>query len=176
MAHHRIAPGKTALYAVCLAGIVAGLALWAAPGRPAQIPAPAGAVALPDTLAFEVRYAGLGAEGVDMVWRAQASGPVAGLVTIRMEYAGDPADRRMPTWPVNVSLFFSADDFRGSFAAELSGTMSWRTGEMRAAGLVSDGARRDTAVEQRMRVTRPGLDGTATVVFYPRVAWAGARE
>ena len=129
MADHRIAPRKTALYAVCLAGIVAGLALWAAPGRPAQVPPPAESVALPDTLAFEVRYGGIGAEGVDMVWRARAGGPVAGLVTIRMEYAGDPADRRMPIWPVNVWLFYSADDLRGSFAAELSGTMSWRTGE-----------------------------------------------
>jgi len=176
MADHRIAPSKAALYAVCLAGIVAGLALWAAPGRPAEVPAPAGAVALPDTLAFEVRYGGIGAEGVDMVWRGQTGGVVAGQVTIRMQYAGDPADRGMPTWPVNVWLFFSADDFRGSFAAELSGTMSWRTGEMRVAGLVSDGARRDTAVEQRMRVMRPGLNGTASVVFYPRIAWAGARE
>ena len=79
----------------------------------------------------------------------------------------------MPIWPVNVWLVFSADDFRGSFAAELSGTMSWRTGEMRVAGLVSDGVRRDTAIEQRMRVVRPGLNGSATVVFYPRLAWTG---
>jgi hypothetical protein len=170
MADHRIAPGKTALFAVCLAGIVAGLALGPAPGRPPQVPAPAGAVALPDTLAFEVRNAGIGAESVEMVWRAQTGEPVAGLVTIRMEYAGDPADRRMPIWPVNVWLFFSADDLQDSFAAELSGTMSWRTGEMRVAGLVSDGARRDMAVEQRMRVIRPGLDGTAVVVFYPRIS------
>jgi hypothetical protein len=175
MADHHITPGKTALYLVCLAGIVAGLALWAAPGGPDRVPARATEV-LPDTLAFEVRYGGIAAEGGNMLWQAETDGPMAGLVTIRMEYAGDPADRRMPTWPVNVGLIFSADDLRGSFAAELSGTMSWRTGEMRVAGLVSDGARRDAAVEQRMRVMRPGLDGNATLVFYPRIAWAGARE
>lgn len=173
MADHRTPPRKTALFAVCLAGLVAGLGLRTAPGRLAQVPASADSVALPDTLAFEVRYGGFGAEGMDMVWRVQAAGPVAGLVTIRMEYAGDPADRRMPIWPVNVWLFFSADDLGRSFAAELSGTMSWLTGEMRVAGLVSDGARRDTAIEQRMRVVRPGLNGSATVVFYPRLAWAG---
>jgi hypothetical protein len=174
VADHRIARRKAALSTVCLLGIVA-IALWAAPGRPAQGPA-SGSVALSDSLAFEVRYGGIGAEGMDMVWRAQAGGPVAGLVTIRVEYAGDPADRRMPVWPVNVWLYLSADDFRGSFVAELSGTMNWRTGEMRVAGLVSDGARRDTAVEQRMRVRRPGLNGSAVVVFYPRVAWARVRE
>jgi hypothetical protein len=176
MAHYHTAPGKAALFAACLGGIVAALVLWAPPGRPAPVPVPAESVALPDTLAFEVRYGGIGVEGVDLVWRAQAGGPVAGLVTIRMEYAGDPADRRMPTWPVNVRLFFSADDLRSSFAAELSGTMNWRTGEMRAAGLVGDGARQDTAIEHRMRVTRPELDGLATVVFYPRIASAGVRE
>ncbi len=176
MADHRIAPRSVALYAVSLAGIAAGLMFWAAPGRPAQMPPRAESVVLPDTLAFEVRYGGLGAEGVDMVWRARAGGPVAGLVTIRMEYAGDPADRRMPVWPVNVRLFYSADDLRNSFAAELSGTMSWKTGELRVAGLVSDGARRDTALEQRMRVTQPELNGTATIVFYPRIAWAGVRQ
>jgi hypothetical protein len=169
MAEHRITPGKTALYVVCLAGIVAGLALWAEPGRQAQVPTPA-TEALPDTLAFEVRYGGIAAEGGNMLWRAQTDGPMGGLVTIRMEYAGDPADRRMPTWPVNVWLIFSADDPRGSFAAELSGTMSWRSGEMRVAGLVSDGARRDAAVEQRMRVMRPELNGTGTVVFYRRIS------
>jgi hypothetical protein len=173
MADHPIISGETALYVVCLAGIVAGLALWATPDRPDRVPAPA-TEALPDTLAFEVRYGGIAAEGGNMLWQAQTDGPMAGLVTIRMEYAGDPADRRMPTWPVNVGLFFSAEDLRSSFAAELSGTMSWRTGEMRVAGLVSDGARRDAAVEQRMRLMRPGLNGTATVVFFPRLAWAGA--
>jgi hypothetical protein len=172
MADHRIAHGKIALYGVCLAGIVAGLVPWAAPGRRAQVPASAGPEAPPDTLAFEVRYGGIAAEGGNMLWRARTDGPIAGLVTIRMEYAGDPADRRMPIWPVNVWLLFSADDLRGSFAAELSGTMSWRTGEMRVAGLASDGARRDAAVEQRMRVNRPGLDGTAVVVFYPRISMA----
>jgi hypothetical protein len=176
MADYHTAPRKAALFALCLAGIVAALALWAAPGRPAPVPVPAESVALPDTLAFEVRYGGIGVEGVDLVWRAQVGGPVAGLVTTRMEYAGDPADRRMPTWPVNVRLYFSADHLRGSFAAELSGTMNWRTGEMRAAGLVGDGARQDTAIEHRMRVTRPELDGLAMVVFYPRIASAGVRE
>jgi hypothetical protein len=170
MADHRITPGRTALYVVCLAVIVAGLALWAPPGRPAQVPASAGPEALPDTLVLEVRYGGIAAEGGNILWRAQTDGPIAGLVTIRMEYAGDPADRRMPIWPVNVWLLFAADDLRGSFAAELSGTMSWRTGEMRVAGLVSEGARRDAAVEQRMRDIRPGLDGTATVVFYRRIS------
>jgi len=176
MAEPRPAPRKTALYAFCLAGIVAGLALWAAPGRPAQVAAPAESVGLPDTLDFEVRYDGLGAAGDTMVWLARARGPSAGAATIRMEYAGDPAERRMPIWPVNTWIYFSADDYRHSFTAELSGSINWRTGDMRVAGLVGDGPRASTAVELRMRLERKGLDGSASVVFYRRVAWGGVRE
>jgi hypothetical protein len=174
VAVYSTASRKTALLVMFLAGSV-GVAVWAAP----QAPAPVGPVvrpaALADTLSFEVQYGGIGPEGVDLVWRARPEGAVAGLVTIRMEFAGEPADRSMPLWPVNVWLFYSADDLRSSFAAELSGTMNWRTGTMRAAGLVSDGARQDTAIELRTELAGRGMNGEARVVFYPRVAWGKAR-
>ena len=92
------------------------------------------------------------------------------MVTIRVEYAGSPSDRHMPVWPVNAWLFFSATDLSSSFAAELSGSMNWGSGEMRVTGLVSDGIRQDTAVEQRIRLRRPGFAGLATVRFLPRLA------
>jgi hypothetical protein len=128
------------------------------------------AALLPDTLAFEVEYGGIGAEGVDLIWRGRAGGRLPGQVTIRMEYAGVPGDRSMPVWPVNLRLFYSADDYRGSFAAELTGSTNWRTGETRVSGIVSDGARRDAPIEQRLQLHRPGLGGSATVVFLPRLA------
>jgi hypothetical protein len=131
-------------------------------------------VRLPDTLAFEVEYAGVGAEGIDLVWRGQAEGSVPGRVTIRMEYAGGADERAMPVWPVNVWLFYSADDYRSSFAAELSGSMNWRSGEMRVSGLVSDGSRINVPLEQRIQLHRPGLAGAVTLVFLPRVALSHA--
>ena len=134
----------------------------------------AAAADLPDTLAFEVEYAGIGAEGIDLIWRGHAEGAVPGLVTIRMEYAGGTEDRPMPVWPVNVWLFYSADDYGSSFAAELSGSMNWRTGELRVSGLVSDGLRMNVPLEQRLQLHRPGLAGTVTVVFLPRVALSDA--
>jgi hypothetical protein len=75
----------------------------------------------------------------------------------------------MPIWPVNAWLLFSADDYRSSFCAELSGSMNWRSGEMRVTGLVSDGPPRDVPIEQRIHLRRPGLSGTATVYFLPRM-------
>ena len=125
---------------------------------------------LPDTLAFEVEYAGIGAEGIDLVWRGQAAGSVPARVTIRMEYAGGTEDHAMPVWPVNVWLFYSADDYRSSFAAELSGSMNWRTGELRVSGLVSDGLRRNVPIEQRVQLHMPELAGAFTLVFLSRVA------
>lgn len=134
-------------------------------------PAPA---RLPDTLAFEVEYAGVGAEGIDLVWRGEAAGSVPGRVTIRMEYAGGTGDHAMPVWPVNVWLFYSADDYLSSFAAELSGSMNWRSGELRVSGLVSDGSRINAPLEQRLQLHRPGLAGAVTLVFLPRVALSHA--
>ena len=141
-----------------------GRAVVVPPAAAAPAPAPA---ELPDTIEFEVRYAGVGAEGVDLVWRGTARAPAA-RVTIRLEYAGRAGERHKPRWPVNAWLFYTADDLRGSFAAELSGSMDWRTGEMRVTGLVSDGARLGLPLEQRMQVRAPELAGAAQVVFLPR--------
>jgi hypothetical protein len=137
----------------------------------------AGTLARPaDTLGFEVEYGGMGAEGVDLLWRGHALAPLPGFVTIRMEYAGSVEERRMPIWPVNVWLFYSADDLRSSFAAELSGSMNWRTGELGVSGIVSDGGRRrGVPLDQRLQLHRPGLAGTVTLVFLPPFAMLGAR-
>ncbi len=131
-------------------------------------------VILPDTLSFDVEYSGIGAEGVDLIWRGHAGGVVPGQVTIRMEYAGGSEDEAMPVWPVNVWLFYAAENYHGSFAAELSGSMNWRTGELRVSGLVSDGLRMNIPLEQRIQLHRPGLAGTVTLVFLPHVALSDA--
>jgi hypothetical protein len=142
--------------------------------QPAAKMTPQPEIQMPDTLSLPVGYVGVGAEGVDMIWRGRVTGPAGGQLTIRLEYAGITADRQMPIWPVNAWLFYSADNYRASFAAEVSGSMNWRTGEMRVTGLVSDGFRMGAAVEQRMQVGRPGLDGSARVVFLSSTAvWQG---
>ena len=150
---------------------VAALAAGAGRVAPAarEIVGPA-SVVLPDTLSFDVEYAGAGTEDLGLIWRGHADGAVPAQVTIRMEYAGGSEDHAMPVWPVNVWLFYSADDYRSSFAAELGGSMNWRTGELRASGLVSDGLRMNVPLEQRVQLHRPGLAGAVTVVFLPRVA------
>jgi hypothetical protein len=163
---------RAALFVV---GALASLALLAvsagrsrSAGAEASTPPVRGAI-LPDTLAFDVEYAGISAEGLDLIWRGRADGPVPGQVTVRVEYAGAQSDHQMPVWPVNAWLFYSADDFRSSFAAELSGSLNWRTGQLHVTGLVSDGIRLDVPLEQRIHLRRPGLGGRATVIFLPRL-------
>jgi hypothetical protein len=159
---------------VFVAGAAVSLAALQAPPPPTEpvrsAADPTPAATLPDTLEFEVEYAGVGAEGVDLLWRGFVRGPVPGQLTLRMEYAGNDLDRAMPVWPVNAMLFFSADDYRSSFIAELAGSVSWRSREMRLTGMVTDGRPLDAGVEQRVRLHRPGLSGDATLVFLPRLA------
>ena len=157
---------RIALLVLCLGATASAAGLGTArgaAGRPV-------AASFTDTLAFEVEYAGIGAEGVDLIWRGRTKGSAPAEVTIRMEYAGGVDDRWMPVWPVNVRLLYSADDYVRSFAAELSGSMNWRTGALEVSGIVSDGARRNTPLEQRLQLHRPGLAGSTTVVFLPRLA------
>jgi hypothetical protein len=162
---------RIALLVLCLGASASAAGLSGSRTGPAR----QAIAALADTLAFEVEYAGIGAEGVDLIWRGRAKGSAPAQVTIRMEYAGGSDDHAMPVWPVNVWLFYSADNYRSSFAAELSGSMNWRTGELRVSGLVSDGLRMNVPLEQRVQLHRPGLAGAVTVVFLPRVALSDAR-
>jgi hypothetical protein len=173
IASTRLRTSLTFAAALAAAAGVAGLV-----GRaPEAVVRPAAAapvpVELPDTLGFQVSYQGLGAEGVDLVWRGATRGPLPAQVTIRVEYAGSPAGRNRPVWPVNAWLFYSADDLRASFAAELSGSMDWRSGELRVTGLVSDGARAGIPLEQRMQVRSPELSGRVRIVFLSHVALGG---
>lgn len=167
MVHRLLARARLGLaLAVVAAATLVGLAR---PQRVAQVSPPVPAE-LPDTLGFDLVFGGLGSERVDLVWRGRAGAPVPAQVTLRLEYAGQPAERGMPVWPVNAWLFYSGDDLRTSFAAELSGSMNWRSGEMRITGIVSDGVRIGMPVEQRMRVMRPGFAARAELVFLARIA------
>lgn len=173
MTPSRSAPRRIALLVLGAVVTLSVAALAAGAGRIAPRAAFGAGVAtidLPDTLAFEVEYVGIGAEGVDLVWRGRVEGAAPAQATIRMEYAGGAEDRAMPLWPVNVWLFYAADDYQRSFAAELSGSMNWGTGELRVSGLVSDGLRTNVPLEQRIQLHRPGLTGAVTVVFLPHVA------
>ena len=163
------------------AGLLSLLALQAAPGRQTGSRQPTRHDSrLPDSLLLQVSYGGFGGEGVDLIWRGTLTVPLAGQATVRMAYAGDPEDRGMPIWPVTALLFFSADDYRSSFIAELSGTMDWKQGEMLVTGIVTDGPAADTRVEQVLDLQDARWNGKLRLHFLPdprqSVATAAERD
>jgi hypothetical protein len=151
-------------------------------GTSIQLPAgpesPAGQTR-PLALEFPVSYGGVGAEGVDLLWRGSSIGPLSGRATVRTAYAGSPEDRGRPVWPVTALLFFSADDYRSSFIAELSGTMDWSKGEMLLTGLITDGRATGSEVEQLLRLRDSKWNGSL-MLFQSRnthsVAAVAAKE
>jgi len=163
---------RASLAGIGTVALLSLLALQAAPAPEAartQSDAPHGS-AVADSVVIPMSYGGVGAEGLDLIWRGTISAPLAGQATVRMAYAGAPADRAMPIWPVTALLFFSADEYRSSFIAELSGTMDWKTGEMRVRGTVTDGAGVDSPLEQVLHLDGAGRSGRLTLRFPVRAA------
>jgi hypothetical protein len=137
-----------------------------APGRRTRAQAPT--TPWPSTFALSMSYEGIGAEGVDLLWRGTITAPLAGQATVRLAHAGSPEDRGIPVWPVTALLFFSADDYRSSFIAELSGTMDWTKGEMLLTGLVTDGPATGAEVEQLLRLGASTWKGSLMLRFRSR--------
>jgi len=142
------------------------LALQSAPAGQRVVSRPNSAQ-LPSSLAIPMQYGGFGGEGVDLIWRGTVTGPLAGQATLRMAYAGAPEDQGMPVWPVSALLFFSADDYRSSFIAELSGTMDWKRGEMVVVGAITDGTGVDTRIEQVLQLRDAKWNGNLRLRLQP---------
>jgi hypothetical protein len=114
-------------------------------------------------LRYTVRFEGVGAEGVDDVWRGPLAGATPGEVTLRVEYRGAPADVARPVWPVRVMAFVAADDPTKSFLAETDGTLDWRTGAMQLTGRVSEGWMNGASVQQTLTLDRKRLGGEGVI-------------
>ncbi len=115
-------------------------------------------------------FAGVGAEGVDMIWTGPLQGALTGEATVRVQYIGAESDRNQPTWPVRALVFAATDDATKAFVGDLGGSMNWRTGEMQLSGPATDGWHRNGRIEQTLSLNRERLDGTGTIHFVERTA------
>ena len=140
-----------------------------AAARPTK--APASSVEQPQ-LAYTVAFDGVGAEGIDDIWRGPLGGATRGEITLRVEYRGGPMEVARPAWPVRVLTFVAADDPTRSLLAETSGTLDWDSGIMQLAGLVTEGWMKGARVEQTLRLDRTRFDGVGSM----RVALAIANR
>jgi hypothetical protein len=114
-------------------------------------------------LRYAVRFEGVGAEGVDDIWRGRLGGGTSGEITLRVEYRGAPMGVAEPKWPVRVMAFVAADDPSKSFLAESDGTLDWTAGAMQLEGRVSAGWMKGASVEQTLRLDRAQLDGAGSL-------------
>jgi hypothetical protein len=109
--------------------------------------------------AYFAEFTGVGAEGRDMVWRGAVAGAAVGALTVRLAHVGRDVDTAKPTWPVEGIIFVAGEDPRRAFAAEVSGTIDWRTNRVTLAGEVSVGYLRGTHVEQTADLVDFNLSG-----------------
>jgi hypothetical protein len=109
--------------------------------------------------AYFAEFTGVGADGRDMVWRGAVAGAAAGELTVRLAHAGRVVDTAQPEWPVEGVIFVSCEDPRRAFAAEVRGSIDWRTKRLTLAGEVSLGYMRGAHVEQTADLINYDLSG-----------------
>jgi hypothetical protein len=109
--------------------------------------------------AYFAEFTGVGADGRDMVWRGSIAGAAVGELTVRLAHEGRDIDTSNPTWPVEGIIIVSGEDSRRAFAAEVHGTIDWRTKRVKLAGEVSVGYMRGAHVEQTADLIDNDLSG-----------------
>ncbi|HKG95284.1 MAG TPA: hypothetical protein VKA84_25420 [Gemmatimonadaceae bacterium] len=114
--------------------------------------------------AYSAEFTGVGPEGRDMVWRGAVAGTAVGELTVRLAHVGRDVDTAKPTWPVEGVIFVSGDDPRRAFAADVRGTIDWRTKVLTLAGEVTVGYLRGAHVEQTADLINLDLSGELRLV------------
>jgi hypothetical protein len=109
--------------------------------------------------AYFAEFSGVGAEGRDMIWRGAAAGAAVGELTIRLAHAGKVIDTARPTWPVEGIAFVSGEDPTRSLAAEVTGTINWKTHRLELEGVVTDGYLKGARLEQTAELIGYDLSG-----------------
>jgi hypothetical protein len=111
------------------------------------------------TSAYFAQFAGVGAEGRDMIWQGAAAGAVVGEMTVRLARVGRDIDAASPTWPVEGIVIVSGDDPQRAFAAEVHGTIDWATNYVQLNGEISVGDLRGMHIEQSAELIDYDLSG-----------------
>ena len=125
----------------------------------ADTQAPAAVDGDPVESAYFAEFTSVGPEGGDMVWRGAVAGAVVGELTVRLARVGRAIDIAQPTWPVEGIIFVVGEDPRRAFAAEVRGTIDWRTKSLTLEGEVTVGYLRGAHVEQTADLIDRDLSG-----------------
>jgi hypothetical protein len=109
--------------------------------------------------AYFAEFTGVGADERDMVWSGAVAGAAIGELTVRLAHEGRDIDTASPTWPVEGVVVVSGEDPKRAFAADVRGTIDWRTKRVQLAGEVSVGYMRGAHFEQTADLIDHDLSG-----------------
>ena len=97
------------------------------------------------------------------MWTGRVSGGAGGALRMTLEPLGDPIETANPVWNVRTRwTVWPAAPGEASLVAALYGTVNWKTGVLRVAGVVSEGGC-VAAVDGRFA----RLDASGTLEFRP---------
>src|SRR5439155_24000325 len=121
-----------------LAALVA--TAYASPQRPSDR-SPCGAAASGLSLGFAGQFQGVSQDDhKSNLWSGRVSGSMSGGLVVTLEPLGSLMETGNPIWQVKTPWIVpAAAPGESSLAAELYGTVNWKTGRMRLSGVVTEG-------------------------------------
>ena len=114
--------------------------------------------------AYFAGFTGADAAGRDMVWRGAVAGAAVGELVVRLAPEGGVIDSTTSDGPVEGIIFVSGEDPRQAFAAEVRGTINWKSKRATLTGVVSTGYLSGTHIELTADVINDALHGELRLV------------
>jgi len=123
----------------------------------------------PANVAFTVHFDGIGAEGIDDLWRGSLGHPDAGMITIRVEHLSGALHKPMTPGPIRAEVFVSHENLAKSLGADVTGSID-STGLLRLTGTVDIGRTAGTPIAVIAELDPQRLDGHGLIRFLPMTA------
>ena len=122
-----------------------------------------------NNVAFTLHFDGIGAEGVDDLWRGSLGKPDAGMVTIRVEHLANTPHQPLTAGPIHAEVFVSTEDLARSFGADVTGSID-STGLLHMTGTVDVGPAAGTPVTVEAQLDPRRFDGHGIIRFLSMTA------
>ena len=117
-------------------------------------------------LTFSHEFAGVSqADHKSNVWTGRVHGAVRGDVVMTLELLGSPMEAASPVWQVRTRWTVAGGT---GFAADLYGTVNWKSGALRLSGAIGEGCLKGSEIRAEGRFA--DLDGSGTIRILPPAA------
>jgi len=142
----------------------------AAPARDAAVGSVCAAGAHGLDLSYASQFAGVSQDDhTSNVWNGQVSGPGGGALVVTLEPLGSLMETARPVWEVKTRWIVSpVAPGEGPLVAELYGTVNWKSGVLRLAGVVTHGCLKGYEAVASGRFAN--LDSEGTLLIRPAIA------